>query len=104
MQNSTKQLYNSYCELLQKAADLNYASAVLGWDMEVYMPVKGTEFRARQLATLASQAHVIVTGEAYANTLSELQGKSDLTETEYWNVQRSIEDHEKNKQLSSAFV
>jgi carboxypeptidase Taq len=104
MPDTSKQLYNSYVELLQKAADFNYASAVLGWDMETYMPLKGVTARSRQLATLASQAHELVTSETYANLLAALKGKSDLSETEQWNVIRSTEDYEKNKKLSAAFV
>ena len=104
MQNNTKELYVAYCELMQKAADLNYASAVLGWDQEVYMPPKGAEYRARQLATLASQAHEMLTSEAFGLLLHNLAGKEGLSDTEQRNVELSLEDYEKNKKLSPAFV
>jgi carboxypeptidase Taq len=102
--NNSRQLYTEYTALLQKAADINYAAAVLSWDQEVYMPVKGAAHRGRQLATLASQAHEILTGEKYGHLLQELSQTDDLTGTELCNVQRSIEDFEKNKKLSSEFV
>lgn len=67
IQKSSADLYAAYKETTQKAADLNNASAVLGWDQEVYMPAKGFEVRGRQLATLASLAHEMLTSEAYGN-------------------------------------
>lgn len=104
MQQNSQKLYTAYTSLLQKAADINNASAVLGWDQEVYMPAKGAEFRGRQLATLASQAHEILTSDHLNNILHELAQRNDLSETERMNVVRSLEDIEKNKKLSGEFV
>lgn len=104
MSITTQQLYTQYTDLLQKAADLNYASAVLGWDQEVYMPPKGADFRARQLSTLATQAHEMLTSEAYGALLNELYVRKDLDDTGRANVQLSMQDYAKNKKLSSAFV
>jgi len=103
MQN-TDQLYSTYTILLQKAADINYASAVLGWDQEVYMPPKGAEYRGRQLATLASQAHEMVTSDSYGNLLKELLKQQELSDSEKRNVQLSFEDYTRNKKLSPEFV
>ena len=44
---TSESLYQQYKDTTQKAADLNNASAVLGWDQEVYMPSKGFEMRGR---------------------------------------------------------
>ena len=98
------QLYKDYTTLLQKAADINYAAAVLGWDQEVYMPPKSAEFRGRQLATLASMAHELLTSDSYGNMLNELAGKDGLDEGERSNVLLSREDYTKNKRLSPEFV
>jgi carboxypeptidase Taq len=101
---SDNQQYNKYVELLQKAADINYASAVLQWDQEVYMPPKGAHFRARQLATLASQAHAILTSNELEQLLDSLKNATDLSAIEAANVLRSFEDLTKNKKLPPAFV
>lgn len=101
---SENTLYNEYVQLSQKVADLNNASAVLGWDQEVYMPPKGADFRARQLATLASMAHEIATGTQMGDVLNALSTAGDLSDTERANVQRSREDYEKNSKLPSDFV
>ena len=92
MQNNSKELYSAYCDLMQKAADINYAAAVLGWDQEVYMPPKGVTYRARQLATLTSQAHAMLTSENFGKLLQELSGKEGLSDTEQSNIRLSLED------------
>jgi len=96
--------YEQYKDITQKAADIQFASAVLGWDQEVYMPPKGAEFRGRQLATLASQAHEWLTSDAYGDNLEKLGDDTALTEEQQHNVRLSLEDYEKNKKLSSSFV
>jgi len=101
---SENKQYNEYKQLLQKAADINNAAALLEWDQEVYMPPKSAHFRGRQLATLASQAHEILTGSYLGELLKQLRGDSRLSETEKANVQRSYEDYEKNTKLSPDFV
>lgn len=104
IQKSSKELYQLYKETTQKAADINNASAVLGWDQEVYMPQKGFEIRGRQLATLASLAHEMVTDESYGAMLQELAERNDLAEDEKRNVQLSYEDYDKNRKLPASFV
>ena len=51
--------------LLERLADihnLDMANAVLNWDQRTYMPVKGSEARAKQLATLAKLSHEMFVG------------------------------------------
>src|SRR3954471_2518024 len=103
MQNS-RQLYTDYVATMQKAADINYASAVLGWDQETYMPPKSAEFRGRQLATLASQAHELLTADKFGQLLHELAGRDDLGDSDKANVRLSLEDYEKNRKLPPEFV
>ena len=43
--NSTAS-YHNYKESLQKIADIKYASAVLQWDQETYLPKKGNDTEA----------------------------------------------------------
>jgi carboxypeptidase Taq len=96
--------YNEYVQLSQKAADINNAAAVLGWDQEVYMPPKGAFFRGRQLATLASQAHEILTGPQMHSLLDELITDESLDEYARANIRKSHYDLSKNRKLSSEFV
>jgi carboxypeptidase Taq len=96
--------YNAYVQLMQKAADLNNAAAVLGWDQEVYMPPKSAPTRARQLATLAAMAHSILTSAEMEDLLQQLLTDYTLTDIERANVLRSSEDFDRNSKLPEDFV
>lgn len=96
--------YTRYQEITQKAADLNYAAAVLGWDQETYMPPKGYAARGRQLATLATEAHTLLTSKEYGSILKALDASNSLTDVQAANVRLSLEDYEKAVRLPDAFV
>jgi len=96
--------YTRYQEITQKAADLNYAAAVLGWDQETYMPPKGYAARGRQLATLATHAHGLLTSAEYGDLLRQLNTATDLTDLQLANVRLSFEDYEKAARLPEEFV
>ena len=98
------QLYDRYQEITRKAADLHYASAVLGWDQETYMPAKGYAARGRQLATLATQAHALLTGKEYESVLKSLSDSENLTDVQASNIRLSLEDYEKSARLPEAFI
>ena len=46
---SSKELYSEYKKQMRKIADVKNASAVLQWDQETYLPVKGATFRGQQI-------------------------------------------------------
>ncbi len=98
------ELYNRYKTKMQKIADVKYASAVLQWDQETYLPPKGNDMRGRQLATLNELAHQQFTEPATGELLTELLSQDDLTHKEKKNVELSLEDFTKSKKLSSDFV
>ncbi len=102
--NNTQNLYIQYKQTLQRIADVKYASAVLQWDQETYLPPKGNDFRGRQIATLSEIAHLQFTDEKFGALLNELAGKDGLTEPEKRNVELSLEDYNKNKKLTAEFV
>jgi carboxypeptidase Taq len=97
-------LYTQYKETLQKIADIKYASAVLQWDQETYLPPKGNDNRGRQIATLNEIAHEQFTDDKLGILLNDLAGYSNLSDKEKRNVQLSLEDYNRNKKLPSSFV
>ncbi len=103
MQNTT-QLYNDYKTKMQKLADVKYASAVLQWDQETYMPPNGEGGRSRQLATLSEVAHQMFTDEKVGRLLNELNERTNLEDKQKKNVTISLEDFNKQKKFSSNFV
>ena len=101
---SSVEFYAQYKTKMQKIADVKYASAVLQWDQETYLPPKGNAGRGRQIATLNEIAHQQFTDEKLGSLLLELKSKDDLSMPEKRNVQLSLEDFNRNKKLTSGFV
>ncbi|MFZ1784530.1 MAG: carboxypeptidase M32 [Ferruginibacter sp.] len=101
---NTKELYQLYKTKMQKIADVKYASAVLQWDQETYLPPKGNDIRGRQLATLSEIAHQQFTDDATGALLRELVSKNELSDKEQKNVELSLYDYTRGKKLSGDFV
>ena len=101
---STAKLYSIYKTKMQKIADVKYASAVLQWDQETYLPPKGNDFRGQQIATLSEIAHQLFTDKTMGELLEELSLCEDLTSIEKRNIALSKEDYKRNIKLSAAFV
>lgn len=101
---NTNNLYDQYKTKMQKIADVKYAAAVLQWDQETYLPSKGNESRARQLATLTEMAHELSTDQTLGELLMELNAREGLNEKEKRNVSLSLEDFERNSRLNPSFV
>ncbi len=55
--------------------DLQRAAQVLSWDQSTYMPARGGAGRARQLATLGSLAHRLLTEPEVARMLAEAEAE-----------------------------
>ena len=101
---TTIELYNDYVDRMQKIADVKYAAAVLEWDQETYLPPKGAEARSRQLASLSEIAHRWLTTPALGDLLQELHQRGDLSEDQRRNAELSLEDFNKQKKFTPAFI
>ena len=100
----TPELYSTYVDRMQKIADVKYSAAVLEWDQETYLPPKGATARGRQLASLSEIAHEWQTSPALGDLMHELQQRGDLADDQRRNVELSLEDFNKQKKFSPAFV
>ena len=101
---SSPDLYQQYVTAMRKIADVKYAAAVLQWDQETYLPAKGAGFRGQQLATLTEVAHELFVQEKTGELLNNLKERGDLNERQKKNIELSLEDYNKVKKFSSAFV
>lgn len=101
---SIKEKYHSYITYMQRIADIKYASAVLQWDQETYLPPKGADSRSRQLATLSELAHQMFTKDKIGYLLNDLNDSEKLSERQRKNIALSLEDYNKAKKFSSHFV
>ncbi len=96
--------YSSYQSMLRKIADIQYASAVLNWDQETYMPSKGATFRAQQLSTLAGIGHELATSKELGKLLHLLSTDNSLSEKEKRNIKQSLKTFNENKKYTTEFV
>lgn len=99
--NQNYQLYHNH---LKKISDISFASALLQWDQETYMPPKGATIRAQQLATLAGIAHEYFTDEKFGKLLNELINDTSLNEKELKNVKQTHKEYYKQKKYNTQFV
>jgi carboxypeptidase Taq len=99
------QKYEAYKGLMQKIKDIEYAVALLHWDMETYMPAKGANFRSQQMATLQALAHELFIEDSTGVLLQELLAEKESLDAEQLaNIQLSLEDYEKATKLPIEFV
>lgn len=96
--------YAQYVEYTQKIADIQFASALLDWDQEIYLPAKGAAARSRQLATLGETAQHWLTDKKYGEMLQHLVENNSLSATERANVRISLEEYNRQQKRSPAFV
>lgn len=102
--SNTRSLYEQYTVQMAELADVRFATAVLQWDQETYLPPKGAHFRGRQISTLTELAHNMATSEKLGTLLQELSGREDLSEMEKKNIALSWEDYTKQQKYPAAFV
>lgn len=98
------ELYRQYQSEMERIADIRFATAVLQWDQETYLPPKGAATRGRQISTLSEIAHRLFTDEKIGDLLQELLAKEDLDPIQRRNVELTWEDYSKQKKYSAELV
>jgi carboxypeptidase Taq len=101
---AAKSLYSEYVTAMNTIADLRYASALLQWDQETYLPPKGAPIRGQQIATLSEIAHRHFTDEKLGAQLQDLLAGNQLPADEKRNVELTWQDYSKQKKFPSSFV
>jgi carboxypeptidase Taq len=98
---------NQLKEILGEVADLQNASAVLGWDQQTYMPQGGYEARGHQLGTLGKLAQIKFTSDEVGRLLEDLRAEfagADADSDEAALVRVASRDYEKAKRVPPEFV
>lgn len=104
MSSESAALYSEYQNQMRKIADIRYASAVLQWDQETYLPSKGAAIRGQQIATLSEIAHRFFTDDHLGKLLQDSMSADGLPARERKNLELTWEDYTKQKKFTSAFV
>ncbi|MUV90007.1 carboxypeptidase M32 [Halapricum sp. CBA1109] len=71
--------YTTLLEQYQRVANVEAASGLLSWDQQVTMPEGGAPARGQQLSTLSGLQHELLTDDAVAEALEELDD-AELTD------------------------
>jgi carboxypeptidase Taq len=101
---------SAYEELGHRLAiisNLNRAAAVLGWDMQVYMPPAGVKQRGEQLAELGRITHEMLTGDEMGRLLE--RAESETASMPYESDQASVvrvtrRDYERQRRIPTELV
>lgn len=97
-------LYQKFTQHLSKIADIHYSIAVLNWDQETYLPKKGSQHRAQQIATLSGMAHELATSKELGEILDKLTDDKTLNSIEKKNVELALKNYTKATKLPTEFV
>lgn len=97
-------MYLQFKQLMTKIADINYAAAVLMWDLETNMPNKGEVFRSQQISTLSGIAHELFVSAEMESLLHGLAGDQSLSESALINIEQTRKMFNKKKKFTTAFV
>lgn len=102
---SASETFNRFLERAQTIADLNAASAVLGWDQETYMPDGAAGGRAEQIATLETLVHQLVTAPESGLLVDSLKGANgELNDWQKAAVHEFSRSRDKSVKLPEEFV
>lgn len=98
-------VYKDALRIIHLVSDLKSASAVLGWDQEVFMPDGGIEARAEQMASLDALAHEYLTNDVARRIVETVRANID----EFSDEQRGVldvflRDHDQSVKLPETLV
>lgn len=89
---------------LQTVTDLEAAAAVLDWDQATYMPPKGADARARQMALLGRLAHQHRVAPRMGELLEGLRAMGEGDDADAALVRKAQRDHDRAVRLPTDFV
>jgi len=94
-------------KILYEVNDINNAGQVLAWDQATYMPAKGAQARARQMATLGKLAHQKFSSKKIAKLLKKLEPlekELDYNSNEASLIRVTRKDYEKATKIPAKFL
>ena len=96
----------AYADLLgqyERIATLESAGGVLSWDQQVTMPEGGTPARSKQQSTLSGLGHELLTEDAVADWLADLEG-ADLSGEQAASVREIRREHRRADRVPQELI
>lgn len=72
-ESNSQKNYEELVERVKKINNIGYAGGILSWDQQTMMPPAGTPARSRQLSTLSSIQHELLTDEKTRKLLDSIE-------------------------------
>lgn len=96
--------YEEFEELIKKISKMQHVIAVLHWDMETYMPPRGGDARANQIALLSGMVHEAQQDPRLYDLITELSAADDLSPEQATNVREMKRELDRERKLSKELV
>lgn len=108
MYMTTASAYDQLIEHVKETSLLGSSASLLGWDQEVFMPVKGLAHRTRQMAQLAKLTHQMKTDQRVGEWLGACESDAalvgDSLSESAVNLRELRRDYDKATKLPSTLV
>jgi carboxypeptidase Taq len=95
--------YDELLDRYERISNVQSAQGLLSWDQQVMMPEGGTPARSKQLSTLSSLAHDLLTDERIGELLDELDD-ADLTAEQAGAVREIRREYRRNTSVPRDLV
>jgi carboxypeptidase Taq len=96
--------YDEFVERVERLTYLQGASGVLSWDQQVMMPSGGTPARSRQLSTLSTMGHELLTSDEMASDLDALESDESLVDPQEAVVREVRRKHDRAAKVPGDLV
>lgn len=97
----------NYQKLIQQVKEIHTATSVEGlldWDQETYMPAKGTETRAAQMALVAGVGHARLIDKKFGRLLEKVEQEADPAPVVATNIRETRRIYDRKIKLPTRLV
>jgi carboxypeptidase Taq len=92
--------YSAYLTKMKELAEIAGISSLLSWDQEIYLPSKGGEFRAQQLALINGLMHEKAIDQSLTSAIDNSILQNEASKLQKLNLKVSKKDIERKNKLS----
>lgn len=96
--------YQRLCDRIANAAKLEEACALLEWDMQCFLPEKGSAGRGEQIALIRKMQHELWTDAETRQLLSQVEAHANLTSAEKRNLEIVRHEFDKKTRVPADLV
>ncbi len=103
-EQSSEPEYDAFLDEVRRIANVEQAGQVLSWDQQVMMPEGGTPARSKQLSTLSTLSHDLLTSDEMGAYLDAFDGDADLDDEQSAVVRETRREYDRADSVPSDLV